>query len=132
MQVDSAQLSALLAVLREGSFDRAARVLHVTPSAVSQRIKLLEQQLGAVLVVRSTPCRPTERGSAVHRHALQLELLERDLLGAGPHAQPAPEPTALPIAANADSLATWLVPALARFSEQSAARVEVVADDQDH
>jgi LysR family transcriptional regulator (chromosome initiation inhibitor) len=133
MQVESGQLAALLAVLREGSFERAARVLHVTPSAVSQRIKLLEERLGAVLVVRSTPCQPTPRGRAVYKHAQQLEVLERELLGSLPAAG-AEDGTevALSIAANADSLATWLVPALVEVGQQAGVRVEVVVDDQDH
>ena len=133
MQVESGQLAALLAVLREGSFDRAAGVLHVTPSAVSQRIKLLEERLGAVLVVRGVPCRPTPRGREVYKHALQLEVLERELLAALPGAGAAQTPEApMSIAANADSLATWLVPALVQFGQQTGARVEVVVDDQDH
>lgn len=128
------QLSALVTVIREGSFDRAARRLHVTPSAVSQRIKQLEEQVGGMVVVRATPCVATALGESVYRHALQVELLERDLLGA---VAPAKDETArlstpMTVAANADSLATWLVPALANFCEQTGLRVEIVLDDQDH
>ena len=50
--LDYSALSALAAVIREGSFERAAQSLHVTPSAVSQRIRLLEERLGCALVVR--------------------------------------------------------------------------------
>ena len=42
MRIDHAQLRALAAVIREGSFDRAAQSLNVTPSAISQRVKALE------------------------------------------------------------------------------------------
>ena len=52
------QLAAFAAVLEEGSFEAAARRLCVTPSAVSQRIKALEDRLGQVLLVRQPPCRP--------------------------------------------------------------------------
>ena len=45
---DYAALEALATVLREGSFERAARRLHVTPSAISQRIKQLEERAGQV------------------------------------------------------------------------------------
>ena len=74
------QLSALAAVVHEGSFDAAAQRLHVTPSAVSQRIKALEQQVGRVLVLRTRPCRPTEDGEVLVRLAGQVELLGRDAL----------------------------------------------------
>lgn len=50
------QLAALAAVIECGSFDAAADRLHVTPSAVSQRIKALESRVGQVLVVRDKPC----------------------------------------------------------------------------
>ena len=49
--LDYAALSALAAVIEEGSFERAALALHVTPSAVSQRIRLLEERSGSPLVV---------------------------------------------------------------------------------
>ena len=76
MHIDSRQLAALAAVLREGSFEAAARALHVTPSAVSQRIKGLEERVGRVLVRRGSPCTATEAGQALQRHAQQLALLE--------------------------------------------------------
>ena len=134
MHIDYDQLTAFAAVLREGSFDRAARVLHVTPSAISQRVKQLEETVGGVLVVRGTPCTATAVGQAIHRHALQVELLEKDLMAsiAPKDAESAGAPAPITIVANADSLATWLVRALARFAEQTGARVEIVVDDQDH
>ena len=70
----------MAAVIREGSFERAAGALHVTPSAVSQRIKQLELQVGATLVVRAAPCIPTHIGAHVYRHAQQVDVLEADLL----------------------------------------------------
>ena len=53
--LDYAGLEALSAVVREGSFERAAHKLHITPSAVSQRIKLLEERVGQALVLRGQP-----------------------------------------------------------------------------
>jgi LysR family transcriptional regulator, chromosome initiation inhibitor len=127
------QLSALAAVIRQGSFDGAARVLHVTPSAVSQRIKQLEEHLGAIVVVRARRCAPTELGAAVYRHAQQVELLEKDLLGTlAPEPGEAAPQTTVAMAANADSLATWLVPALARVVAETGARVDVAVDDEDN
>lgn len=132
MRFAEGQLSALAAVIREGSFERAARVLHVTPSAVSQRVKQLEESLGAILVVRGSPCTATPTGHALYRHAEQIELLERDLLRtiAPEQGSASAAATLVTIAVNADSLATWLVPALADFTASSGARVDIVVDDE--
>jgi len=138
MRIDSRQLSAFAAVLREGSFDGAARALHVTPSAVSQRIKGLEERMGRVLVQRSSPCVATPAGQALQRHAQQLQLLEVDVLqpfGLGlPQRQGEPGPPALPLAlaVNADSLATWFVPALAAVQAAHPVAFELHVEDQDH
>lgn len=134
MQIDYPQLAALVAVVREGTFDAAARALHITPSAVSQRIKLLEEQVGAVLIVRGAPCSTTVTGEALYRHGLQVELLEKDLVRAvgSVGKDGSQEPAEVAIAVNADSLATWLVPAISGFVEATGHRVEIVVDDQDH
>lgn len=98
------QLAALVAIADTGTFDAAARRLHVTPSAISQRIRALESAAGQVLVVRATPCRPTAAGETLLRLARQTELLydeARAALGEGGHR------VELPLAVNADSLATW-------------------------
>jgi LysR family transcriptional regulator (chromosome initiation inhibitor) len=134
MQLPYDQIAALAAVVREGSFDRAARALHITPSAVSQRIKQLEEHVGGIVVVRGAPCVATEVGQTLYRHALQVELLEKDVLGSVTPRRAGEQEDAAPmaVAANADSLATWLMPALARFIDETGVRVEIVVDDQDH
>ncbi len=130
---DYAALSALAAVVREGSFERAARALHVTPSAVSQRIRLLEERAGCALVVRGQPCRPTETGRRLCQHVDRVQLLEQDLQGTVPAlAAEGIARVALPIAVNADSLATWLAPAIAAFAADNPVLMEVAVDDQDH
>ncbi|MEQ1684330.1 MAG: LysR family transcriptional regulator ArgP [Burkholderiaceae bacterium] len=131
--LDYSALTALSAVLREGSFERAALALHVTPSAVSQRIRLLEERVGCALVVREQPCRPTDTGRRLCQHVDRVRLLEQELQGALPAL--APEGVArvvLPVAVNADSLATWFTPALAAFAADAPVLVEVAVDDQDH
>ncbi len=109
MDLDLGQLRALEATVTAGTLDGAARALHVTPSAVSQRLKALETATGRVLLVRSKPVRVTESGQAVLRLARQVALLAadaaRELAGE--------ERITLPIAVNADSMATWVLPALA-------------------
>ncbi|MTD57546.1 ArgP/LysG family DNA-binding transcriptional regulator [Amycolatopsis sp. RM579] len=107
-------MRTLLAVVDEGTFDAAAAALHVTPSAVSQRVKALEQGTGRVLLLRTKPVRPTESGEVVLRLARQLVQLERD---ARAELGVAGEPATVPIAVNADSLATWFLPALTRVPE---------------
>ncbi|MCO5401196.1 LysR family transcriptional regulator ArgP [Ralstonia soli] len=131
--LDYSALTALAAVIREGSFDRAARALHVTPSAVSQRIRLLEERVGCALVVRDQPCRPTETGRRLCQHVDRVRLLEQELQGALPALAPeGVARVALPIAVNADSLATWLAPAIAAFAADHPVLMEVAVDDQDH
>lgn len=131
--LDYASLSALAAVVREGSFDRAARALNVTPSAISQRIRLLEERVGCALVVRGQPCQATETGRRLCQHVDRVRLLEQELQGALPAL--APEGiarVALPVAVNADSLATWFSPAVAAFAAVAPVLMEVAVDDEDH
>ena len=131
MPIDSAQLAALVAVIEEGSFERAAVLLHVTRSAVSQRIKLLEERVGQVLVRRSTPCMPTEAGQAMLRHAQQVALSEADALGAiAGHGVPTAVRLALGV--NSDSLATWFTRAMAAAAADSALTYDIHIEDQDH
>ncbi|MER5216474.1 LysR family transcriptional regulator ArgP [Streptomyces sp. NPDC002838] len=123
------QVRTLLAVVDEGTFDAAAAALHVTPSAVSQRVKALEQRTGRVLLVRTKPVRPTESGEVVVRFARQLARLERDasvelgMSGDG-------EPTRVSIAVNADSLSTWFLEALTRVPEEPRLCFELRREDE--
>ncbi|RWZ61520.1 LysR family transcriptional regulator ArgP [Labedella populi] len=128
VDLDLAQLSALAAVVDTGSFDGAARDLHVTPSAVSQRIKSLERSAGAVLVRRSRPVTATEAGHAYVRLARQIVALARET-----DAAVAPERSSTPtvsLAVNGDSLATWVLPALAALGRRVA--FDLHREDQDH
>ncbi len=121
----------LAVVIDEGTFDAAARRLHLTPSAVSQRVKALEQQLGRVLVVRSKPARPTDAGAAVVRLARQLALLEHDALAGFEADAASARPVSIALAVNADSLATWFLPALARVAGRHPVVFDLHRDDQD-
>jgi LysR family transcriptional regulator (chromosome initiation inhibitor) len=125
--LDYTHLATLAAVHRRGSFDLAAAALSVTPSAVSQRIKALEDRIGAVLIRRGQPCIATEAGLRLIRHLEDVALMEAAL------SQDLPLPTeALPtlrLAVNADSLATWVLPALAHLPDML---FDLVIDDQDH
>jgi len=125
------QLAAFSAVLEEGSFDAAAQRLSVTPSAVSQRIKALEDRLGQVLVVRQAPCRPTPAGERLLRRVRPMQALEAEALADFLPDAPASART-LPIAVNDDSLHTWFVAALARLHDEHGYMFDVQVDDQDH
>src|SRR5260221_10282430 len=87
--LDYASLSAVAVVVREGSFERAGRALNVTPSAVSQRVKQLEERLGGVLIVRGQTCVATEMGRLICRHVEQVGMLEDELHGMLPRLAPA-------------------------------------------
>ena len=133
--LDYVSLEALSQVVRQGSFERAARALHVTPSAVSQRIKLLEERLGLALVVRGTPCSATEAGHWLCRHMEQVGMLEAELQGNLPAlaaVRSADQRVTLWVAINADSLATWFITAAAAFTQDAAALLDMHVDDQDH
>ena len=129
MNFDLAQLRALEAAVTEGTFEAAARALRITPSAVSQRLKALEVAAGRVLLVRSKPIRATPSGAVVLRMAREIELLAADTareLGRedGPGSRPA-----LALAVNADSLATWVLPALVPLAGSIAFQLH--REDQD-
>ncbi|MFC4820363.1 LysR family transcriptional regulator ArgP [Dokdonella ginsengisoli] len=127
------QLAAFAAVLEEGSFEAAARRLCVTPSAVSQRIKALEDRLGQVLVVRQSPCRPTPAGENLLRRVRPMQALEAEALADFmPEQKAAPSARPVAIAVNDDSLETWVVAALARLHRQYGYVFDVRVDDQDH
>jgi LysR family transcriptional regulator, chromosome initiation inhibitor len=113
MALDPVQLTTFQAVIEHGSFDAAARVLHVTPSAVSQRIKALEQIVGQVLVRRARPCVPTAAGRPLVRLGRQVTLLEQEALDAARGALSGRARTRVAVVVNADSLAGWFLPALA-------------------
>ncbi|WP_448465250.1 LysR family transcriptional regulator ArgP [Mycolicibacterium sp. XJ870] len=111
----SRSLATYTAVIELGSFDAAAQRLHVTPSAVSQRIKALEQRVGQVLVVREKPCTATAAGVPLLRLAAQTALLESETLaemGGG-----ASQRTRIALAVNADSMATWFTGVFGRLPE---------------
>ena len=126
-QLDAGQLRALAAVVEFGSFDAAAEHLHVTPSAISQRIKALEQRVGQVLVLREKPCVATTAGLPLIRLAAQTALLEAETLAEMRGGSP--ERPRVAVAVNADSMATWFTGVFARLPD---VLFDVRIEDQDH
>ncbi|MDO5704464.1 MAG: LysR family transcriptional regulator ArgP [Paracoccus sp. (in: a-proteobacteria)] len=119
--LDYPALAALAEIIRRGSFEAAAAALHVTPSAISQRIKGLEERMGAVLIHRGPPARGTEQGLRLMQHLDRVRLLEQGLTDES-------QPAMLRIAVNADSLATWFPPAMTALN----VTYDLEIDDQDH
>ena len=136
MKLDHLQLAALAAVVQEGSFELAAQRLHVTPSAISQRIKALEERLGQVLVLRTTPCRITEAGQPVLRYAVQLALLESEAMAAlgvtyveGTNAA---RSIRVPMVINADSFDSWFGVVFGALTDHPEWLIDIRVEDQDH
>lgn len=128
--LDYKLLEAMAAVAREGGFDRAARTLHLTQSAVSQRVKLLEEQTGRILLVRTTPPQLTEAGKRLLKHFMQVKRLEEDLLDT-PATSTEETFTSIPVGVNADSLATWFLDAVRRFVKERHVLLDLSVDDQE-
>lgn len=132
--IDYNLLDALHAVIRNGSFETAAKSLNVTQSAVSHRVKQLEERLGGTVVIRGRPCVPTELGQELCRHLDQVHLLEHQLnrrLGEQTTKFGSKLAT-IKIAVNADSLFTWFPSVIQRISKELAVYLDISMFDQDH
>ena len=130
MEFDPAQLRALDATVRGGTLEAAARALHVTPSAISQRLRALEAATGRILLVRTKPVQATASGQAILRLARQIDLLTADVTRELGGTRSAEEVPTLPIAVNADSMATWVLPALAPLAREIC--FDLHREDQEH
>ena len=133
MAIDHSQLQALAAIVREGSFERAALALHVTPSAISQRIRALEDRIGRLLVQRTTPARATPDGQILVQLAQQQSLMEQDAWRRMGLADAPDATSSLTVAVNHDSLETWFVQAATQFArDDTRTTLDVQSEDQDH
>jgi LysR family transcriptional regulator (chromosome initiation inhibitor) len=80
--------------------------------------------MGTLLIRRGQPCTATPHGLRLIRHFEEVMLLEATLTSDLPQG-----PVTIRIAVNADSLATWVLPALAATENML---FDLVIDDQDH
>lgn len=128
--LDTRKGEALLAVIDSGSFEQAAALLHLTPSAVSQRVSALESELGMPLLVRGKPCRATHAGQRLVQYLRRSRLLEAEFLAES--ADSDAHPLSIALAVNNDTLATWLLPGLASFLIEEQIVLDIALDDQDH
>jgi len=127
---DARQGEALLAVIDSGSFEQAAKLLHVTPSAVSQRVSGLEAALGTPLLIRSRPIRLTNAGQRLVQYLRRSRLMEQEFLSELQADQALPP--RIPVAMNNDTLGTWFLPELSDFLNSENILLEIILDDQDH
>ncbi|WP_448569499.1 LysR family transcriptional regulator ArgP [Thalassotalea ganghwensis] len=128
-RIDYKLLQALAAVVKEQSFERAALSLFITQSAVSQRIKQLEQFVSQPVIVRSTPLQATDVGKKLISHYYQVEQLERELSKEIFPDKPE-QPFTVHLATNADSLATWLIPAVSDVIQANFVELNFVIVDE--
>lgn len=128
--LDYKHIEALAKVIQEGGFERAARILFLTQSAVSQRVRQLEESCGQILISRTTPPQPTTAGKALLKHYQQVKLLE-DGLSAELTASPEETMTTLTIGINADSLAHWFIAAISPILQQMELLIDLRIDDQE-
>lgn len=128
--LESRKGEALLAVIDTGSFEQAAVALHITPSAVSQRISAMESELGKPLIIRSKPCRATAAGQRLIQYLRRSRLLEQEFMAE--NSDLGPQPLSVALAVNNDTLATWLLPSLASFLIDEQILLDLTLDNQDH
>jgi|SRR5471032_987478 len=126
--LDYRALAVLDAVASHGSFDKAALALGITQSAVSQRIKALEDASGRLLIIRGQPAVPTGLGQRLIVHHRNVKLMEASLdidLG---NSVSMPE---IAIAIDADSLATWFPDTLPALLAPPRCQLDVRLADSD-
>lgn len=129
--LDYKLVEAFALVVIEGGFEKAARKLHLTQSAVSQRVKQLEDQYGCVLLQRVSPPQPTEQGVPLLVHYRRVSQLETDLLPARKDTDSQRAFTTLAVGVNADSLATWFFPAIRELLMREQLTLDLNVDDQE-
>ena len=131
MSLLSPQVQAFIAVIEETSFDAAAKRLAVTPSAISQRIKTLEDRIGQLLVIRQSPCQPTPAGEKLLAKVKPMALLETEVMSEFVP-QASTQAKRFTLAVNEDSLSTWLIPTLTALHQQHGHLFDLCVDDQDY
>ena len=129
MHIDPRRSAAFIAAVDNGSLEAAAQQLRITPSAVSQRISALEQELGTPLLVRTRPCRPTAPGMHLLQFLRRRALLEQEFMA---ERDSEAGPVRVALAVNNDTLATWLLPLLAPLLIDEELLAEFVLDNQGH
>jgi len=127
MKLNYSFLETFMEIIRCGTFEKASGKLHITPSAVSQRIRALEELMGQVLIIRGSPCKATRSGQELYRYAEKIELLENDFLL---NQQELHREKAV-IAVNADSVDGWFLSVIEAVYRDHGIILDVRVEDQD-
>ena len=128
--IDYKLLEAFATVIQQGGFEKAATVMSLTQSAVSQRVRLLEERTGKILLSRTSPPKPTTAGQKLIKHYMQVRLLE-DGLGEDMNSPDGSSPVRLSLGINADSLSSWFLPAIESLLEKGTILIDMHVDDQE-
>jgi LysR family transcriptional regulator (chromosome initiation inhibitor) len=126
--LDYKGIEALYMVQKLQSFEAAAEKLHLTQSAISQRIKVLEAYYGEPLLIRSLPYRPTQLGEQLIGLFKRVCLLEEDF---SQELKEKKMPFRCSIALNRDSLETYFLSLLQHTTLFKGMILEIIADDQE-
>lgn len=126
--LDYSAIAALSAVIETQGFQSAADKLFITQSAISQRIKSLENYYGEPVLIRSLPYQPTKLGLMLLGHYKRVTILEDSLqekISVQSHVP------SISIAINRDSLETWFVEVIKKLKSLPFIKLEIIADDQE-
>ena len=126
--LDYRAIAALHAIIETQGFETAAQKLFITQSAVSQRIRTLENYYGKPVLIRTLPYRPTELGKSLLGHYKRLMFLEESLKLTLSTEKQSPR---ISIAISRDSLETWFVEVMERLETILPITLEALADDQE-
>lgn len=124
------QLEVLETVARLRSFNKAARALHITQPAISQRLKNLEEELGLQLLVREQPIRATDHGEKLIEHFRNVRMLEKNF-ELEQSSSLATSFTKLTLGVNGDSLATWFFEAIKESLKKENLLLNLIIENED-
>ena len=128
VKFDYPALEALDLIVSSGTFEAAAKLLNITQSAISQRIKQLERQYGQKLLLRKASPVLTLTGEKLLIHYRRVKSLEREwsqtFLSEELSARN------LRISVNRDSLATWLPKSLGKLIQKGPVTCEFFTMDE--
>ncbi len=128
--LDYKNIEAFAMVILEGGFEKAANKLHLTQSAISQRVRLLEDTYGHVLLKRSTPPEATKAGLPLLAHYRQVKQLEEDFLLSAKRTTGS-QFASISIGVNADTLATWFMSSIEELLRDNNIVLDIHVDDQE-
>lgn len=125
--IDYRGIEALYTVQKLQNFELAAKKLFITQSAVSQRIKGLEDYYGEPVLIRTLPYRPTKLGRQLIAHYKKISLLEEEL---DEELRAIKVTPVISIAINRDSLETWFLDVIEGEVFRDVI-LDIIADDQE-